>query len=269
MKKLILLICLFAGISAYSQPYQAVLGKDTTQWNYISDCFVSDLYYTVIFKAFGDTIINNISYRILTEKEYLNGSNSVYGYIREDTVSGRLWLLKDSVEYKLYDMSLKKNDTMFFTKDSVILRVANIYIENNKKIIEFDDETTLIEGIGSTINIYNYIEHCGISSLLCSFKDQIQTWHNKQYNDCVLYLLKNDELSYDQKYSVDIEKDNIKICSDESIIHSIKIYNLNGSLLFSSEPNENNTIIPIKKFIKGFYILIINNENVAKFNINK
>jgi hypothetical protein len=64
----------------------------------VTDYGRSDFIATAKFRAYGDTLINNKNYRLLSE-DYINGIQT-YGFLREDTVQGKLWLKKKMTEYQ-------------------------------------------------------------------------------------------------------------------------------------------------------------------------
>ena len=62
----------------------------------------------------GDTLINNLIYKILLQGQYSSPFYCVYGYLREDTTASKIYFIDNifSPEELLYDFSMQVGDTM-------------------------------------------------------------------------------------------------------------------------------------------------------------
>src|ERR1035437_421241 len=131
----ITLLYLIVSLASLAQPYRSVFAKDTTQWNVI--CVILDWEPTFIYKAYGDTIIENKNYKFIN-KGYWNTFGDKYGYMREDITTGKLWFRSlDNNERLIMDLSLNKNDSFVFetgqkySVDSVFYRGGRKYLSFN------------------------------------------------------------------------------------------------------------------------------------------
>ena len=118
MKKLLILlfiILFMQGINA--QDYVPMLGN-TSIWYYIESGLGID---TDVFIAKDDTVFNNLSYRILSKAhdgQDIYEQSTIVGYIREDTVEKRVYMLpysinaEDNTEFIYYDFSLNEGDSL-------------------------------------------------------------------------------------------------------------------------------------------------------------
>ena len=191
----ILFFLILYGNYSYSQ-YKSVFGEDTTQWNvtYI----IPDMMPTVLYKAFGDTIINEKNYKHLYQGFWYYSADNYdnYGYLREDTTTGKLWFLslEDNNEQLMMDLSLTKGDTFVFPMD-IQYTVDTVYYQDGKKYISFYgysyESIYFIEGIGPTnflffdevysdMSVYN-----DAAELRCKFDDNVLVYHNQEYDNCV------------------------------------------------------------------------------------
>ena len=170
--------------------YKSIFGNDTTQWNYLTSYNVADLLYTLIYKAYGDTLMNDTNYRLLYEDAYQWGMVSgIVGMIREDTMTGRVWVryLEDTADYLIMDLSLDVNDTFlipnkFDSKYDKKVKVEEIkYNQYGKNVVLGRDYGSFIEGVGTDIMI-RALECDTYYELLCAYKD-----NELMYVGCLLY----------------------------------------------------------------------------------
>ena len=153
MKKTIfILILVLCGISNKSfAQYQSVFGNDTTEWNgkygYI------DVEHSYSVKAYGDTVINNLHYKYVGSNinaSQINppiGTGQATGFIREDTITGRVWHSDNVPEF------------------DISLIVDTVYSFENRKYIGFDydylsstgsSKLLFIESVGA-VNMFSYL----------------------------------------------------------------------------------------------------------------
>ncbi|HON53302.1 MAG TPA: hypothetical protein PLS12_08855, partial [Bacteroidales bacterium] len=153
----ILLVIACVHVQAYAQTYQPILGKDSTQWNYVMyyDVEFSDIerVTTHIYKAYGDTVINSIAYVRMYENDYKENlyAYNLIGFIREDSEQGKVWFMaKDEPhEHLLFDFTLQLNDSVdvYFTDSLAKSRYC---------VIEKDDAKMVIRNNRGNYNTYIY-----------------------------------------------------------------------------------------------------------------
>jgi hypothetical protein len=157
---------LFTALAINAQPYQSVFGPDTTKWTSYWCSFGAPTYYTVFVTNSDTTTINGESYRIAYSYDVCYPENiSILGYMREDTLSGKLWHLpnyESLKEFLAMDLGLQKADTfnienLPFGRSGSFIIVDSVYFEEGKKTILLkkvnswclkNGELLFIEGIG-------------------------------------------------------------------------------------------------------------------------
>ena len=135
------------------QGYESIFGDSLTVWksHYIKP--PPYYYFNDSFYCFNkDSIVNGTKYKIVNSafhNHIPNQKNSIAGFIREDTIEGKLWYRtpKDTSEKLIYDLSLTEQDSFFVHNSSIYNRygdkppgwqsVDSIYYDNdsNKTII--------------------------------------------------------------------------------------------------------------------------------------
>jgi hypothetical protein len=254
------------------QPYETVFGKDTTQWNVIY--MIPDNVETYIYKAFGDTSINEVDYKPLYE-----GSpgrlGDKYGYLREDTATGKLWFLSDYIQEELImDLSLEKSDTFIF-EPSIKYTVDTVFYRSGRKYISFNenslDSVLFIEGIGP----YNFLysDHVLLpyyAQIRCMFKDNTLVFKNNLYSDC---YDTGTGIVDNQAQSINIypnpASNYFAIGSDDNKTYSVEIYNAIGYLMLKEAISMNRQIY-IGNLPPGLYVVRINDElKPYLFKLNK
>jgi hypothetical protein len=246
-----------------AQPYESVFGQDTTQWNVIY--LVPDLYPTFIYRAVGDTVIDDFNYKQL----FLGTSDKLgnrFGYLREDTTIGKLWHLSISNKERLImDLSLEKSDTFHFEGDFEYT-VDTVFYRSGRKYISFnegsEDSVLFIEGIGP-FNFLHWVEvpFPEEAQIRCMFKDNVLIFKNSSYSNCydtvtnviceqlnTINIYPNPALNY------------ISISSMENEVYSIEIFNTMGYLVFNESIN-NNKQINISSLTAGIYAIRINTKS--------
>ena len=164
---------LYAALVIKAQPYQSILYKDTTHWTSF-ECVIDGFQY---YKSsiYNDTTINNVQYKIIHLGLICAPNfNEIIGFLREDTLTGKVWYKpnfeEDKDEFLIMDLSLKKGDSFEFTTNTYLQQkdkwlVDSTYYENSRKIVEFTcdlnwclarQKLKFIEGIGPSNGIsYN------------------------------------------------------------------------------------------------------------------
>lgn len=212
MKLITLLFISFSLIgTSYGQSYQSIYGDSSTTWSIIK---VSNTDYVCsdFFDLGSDTTIASNTYKILDN----------YGYVREDSVAGKVWFYDDfwSQEFLVMDLSLNATDTFMiydwngtpevFTVDSVnfISGKKHVYINANVNIIGTGEPLIFVEGSGPN-GAFNYHRNSGgtyISSfMMCHSKNDIKVLGNTMFMDsCEVCWVGLDELDYSSKELVKV-----------------------------------------------------------------
>jgi hypothetical protein len=200
-------ILLYATVSkVWSQGYASIFAEDSTQWNQASE--VADDALSLVINTVKDTIIDLKDY--IQIRTIGDPFLSDFYFLREDTVTGRVWILdsENNNEYLLMDMNLSIGDTFRITtvsegQDSIAV-VNDIYYENGQKKIGLgftlrnycnEEQLIFMEGIGPNAGIlyqlkYNLNNYGTNNILLCSFKDGEKVY-SSEYSSDQCYLINN------------------------------------------------------------------------------
>ncbi len=269
--------------SVKAQAYIPMLNSNS-EWH-VTNCnsgCATDKYYTI-----GDTVINSFHYKFLDLFHY--NKNFV---VREDTINQKIYLrlLADpypAKEYLLYDFSLHVNDTISvqnpgspypkyagsFIVDSIKLKpLVNknhryFYLHSLDTISSNTKTTIWVEGVGSLslINTPGALPQInGVGQLSCFFNNGINEYTNlDSISNCAtiypLGILENTEfLEYKLQQNYDTK--NVYITSLKDAILNIKIYNIEGKILFDKKNILDNKIhINLQSFNSGILLLKIEN----------
>lgn len=263
-----------------AQDFKSIFGIDSTSWSYYTDYGGADYTATINFYTNSDTIIETKNYKILKCTYEMMFDDTVrFGYLREDTVLGKVWFLSLNFEKEMLymDLSLSVSDTFAFTFPSGICsvdKVMKVLIDDNRKIIEFGNnpDKSFIEGIGSTIGFFDLKEEgCGrLSELLCVFKDGIQTYGLQ--GDCFRERWNKVESSKSTNIRIfpnpteDIVT--INFGDDRNAINTITLIDIHGIELYKNYTDLMEIEIDLSKYTYGIYFLRINNNITQKIIIN-
>lgn len=280
---LIILSFSFFSNKVNAQAYVQTLNQ-YAEWH-VTNCnsgCATDKYYTI-----GDTLINSFHYKFLDLFHY--NKNFV---IREDTIGRKIYmrLLADPVpakEYLLYDFSLQVNDTISiqnpgspypkyagpFILDSIKVKsLVNknhrfFYLHSLDTIASTTKTTIWVEGVGSLslINTPGALPQInGVGQLSCYFYNGINEYSNlDSIANCVtIYpvgIAENIEATeYQIKQNNYTKK--IQITSLKDDILSVKIYAIDGKVIFDKENiMENKIDIDLRLITSGVLLLKIEN----------
>ncbi len=169
---------LIVSVRASSQGYASIFGDTSSIWYQHME--IPDGELSITISTIKDTTINFMEYK------QINVEGNTDYYLREDTLTGEIWILDDeySLEYQLMDLDLGIGDT-FLTTHNLPAIVTDIHYEEGRKIVELDyllrnwcneDSLTFIEGIGPDAGFLYQLElfffNGGTNNfLLCAFKD--------------------------------------------------------------------------------------------------
>lgn len=237
-----------------SQDFETICKVQSTTWNYIPQGYC-DGFYTDSITILKDTIFNEQTYFVLYNDGYFESDTA--GYLREDTIAGKLWYREDLLtaqEYLIMDLSLNKNDsfTLYDFSSSVEITVDTVYYDDeNRKHVGFGDENMqlcsftpdfeFIEGVGSTAcHFYQGTVNGSIlySALLCCHKDDELIISNETFdNMCNILEVFVPEIQTDVSLNVFPNPSNgsfkIEFENPDSEFFSLSIYSLTGQTIYS------------------------------------
>ncbi len=252
-----ILITLFA-FKANSQDYETICKVGSTSWNYIP-YGACDFFYTDSITILKDTIYNEQNYFLLFRYGYFESDTA--GYLREDTIAGKLWYREDLLtaqEYLIMDLSLSKNDSFILHEYSfpTEITVDTVYYDDeNRKHIGFSDEIIrictftpdfeFIEGVGTTACHFYHGTTCGSylgTALLCCHKNNELIFSSEVfYNSCYLLCVNAPIYHTDSEVNVFPNPSNgsfeIKFDNPDCEFFSIVIYSLTGQIVYSDKTN--------------------------------
>lgn len=273
MKKILLILILFSPVLLSAQPYESIFGKDSTQWNYVVSGM--DFLATNIYKAYtNDSLIDSKQYRCIYLHEYINDDTYLWGFLREDTLQGKVWVreVDDSDEKLMQDMDVIEDDTVYFYHNSTNYNyclVSSIDTVSGRVIIDFYgsdwpcDYYFVQEGMIG----YLWAFYSNNQELLCVFKDGELQYHNAYWVECII------KDPYDALS--DLEKSKYSICNNEGSItivaqdennpvETIRMYSLEGALLVREVCNSTEVQINAGVLPAGVYVIVVNNKYSEK-----
>ena len=301
MKKVFLFLatcCILAEISFPQENFSFV--DDDMQWSYMTaetwdenpDAPSGRLpaMVTTIYKYWGDTIINSISYKKMYRTTD-NGKNwSELGYFRQEG-KNVYYIKKNEAEEKLAYNFSKDMKHRFRPIDYEYALKSDTIIANNVKkarwffFLMFDgdeevyqdislDETyyfedVIIEDIGSVyVPTFDGLCYCpgGMTgcpcstSLLCVQKNGELIWHNPNYEECYYERTAiNNTVNQQITISPNPVKDKLTLTLPNAE-NEIKIFDLQGKLWLQqnvgSSAEVNVSMLPM-----GTYVLVVNGES--------
>jgi hypothetical protein len=303
MKKLfnitLLFLALFAGItnSTYSQYQPSFNGNP--QWFTYSWFEIS---YNTQYQFAGDTIINDTTYKKLTNFPTNNvGSYFQMDLVREDTINRTIYQRLNSTDFIIYDFNLNVGDTFHYVNpqwinvtfnlvlDSITDTVYNSfgqYMEINlfpKKVFYFHDAENImdnniiwIESIGSLAGpLYSFRDWQGGNegeTLLCHYdENETRDFHyiyNFEQNPCEGFvgIDEPDKAETVTVFPNPISKGKLNI--DGQNIKSIKIFGSFGNVVPCLVLKSGNRFeISIENEPTGVYFILVtfgNNESTIK-----
>jgi hypothetical protein len=226
-------------IKSFSQNYLSLFGDSSTTWSIIPfgacDNVCSELY-----PLGGDTVVNSNSYKIIPN----------LGFIREDTVQGKVWFYDTyfNAEYLVMDLSLNLNDTFLiydllnvpfaFTVDSVFYTntLKHVRLDGWISMCTLNEKITFIEGSGSNASFHYQRQLNGNTVptyMLCHYKNGIKVAGNLLFNDlcdvCEVGINENKLNPYSLTISPNPFSTQTTLHSDKPLKDaSLTVYNLFG-----------------------------------------
>jgi len=261
--KLILNVCLLmfcCSTLTIAQPFESVFGKDTTQWNVVYH--IPDYFPTLIFKAYGDTLINEQKY-VPVYKKYWYSPLELYGFFKEDVNVGKLWFRSlGGQEELLMDLSLSKNDSFYFGHvKSIPYTVDTVYYKLGKKYISFNEAQPsypilFIEGLGPFNMFYNiHVSFPEYAQIRCKEKDNVLFFMNSDYGTCLDTITGvNNILNESFRIYPNPTNEYINIATNSTECGTLELFNSIGNLVLSKEIIGNEKI-NIAQLPRGIYVI--------------
>ncbi len=285
----------------FAQSYQSLFGKINTSWEFE--------YYNLGGKANEsakidrDTLIDGTSYKIVKTNSGLEG------YIREDTLSGKVWYRGQTLtgppfhteiwpkEFLLFDFSLQPGDSfdvnLYLDNDTnkVYSKVDSVKLINGSKYIYFNkthpqwhlsniiEPYVMIEGVGGNMGPLwkSRAMEANIyfqQYLLCYYKDGVQTdYRNQRYNgDCYGYTGIDKTGEGRTKPQVYPNPATSSIYVNNAVPGSgLAIFNTLGQCIVREILQNNQQHIDMSSFPTGIYLIYLTTKNgeQATFKIRK
>lgn len=280
--KNILLLCLV--ISAYiiypknaSAQYKSVFGKNSTSWSLIVGSCV-DNFWSDSFSYTKDTLIHDTVYKII------NANRNWNILLREDTVSGKLWMFEEFTykrEILVMDMSLQKGDTFPFFSSSAgetyFIPVDSVYYKNGLKIILLDfwmtcaykEKLRFIEGTGPSAGFMNEGDEYEVIQgyMMCHFKDGKRVFSSRKFKErCYVNTLIGIDHEYNSSTLLKLYPNPtngtgiITFQNEKNTCTNLEIYDLKGKKIFGNSTKNTYITFNINAFENGVYIYKLMND---------
>lgn len=268
-------------VNARSQDFETICKVGSTSWNYIP-YGACDYFTTDSLTIVTDTLFNEQNYFVLYNYGFYG--NDTAGYLREDTIAGKLWYREDlhtSQEFLVMDLSLNKDDsfTLYDFTSSTEITVDTVYYDTeNRKHVGFGDgnmqlcsytpDFEFIEGVGSTAcHLYQGTTSGSILStaLLCCHKDEELIFSTETFNNsCSIFSVNvpKSQVNFETNVYPNPSNGNftIKFVNPEFNIYSLKIYSLSGQLVYSENINQELIKIDEGLLTDGIYFYKLTNH---------
>jgi hypothetical protein len=306
MKKMLLITCMlcFCSFGLWAQ-YQSLFGNLQTSWNVLNEN--GNMYTTDSLILGSDTTINLNTYKKLLFYHLRHDENlppvlEETAFIREETATGRAWIIyANSVAEQLFmDMNLNVNE--WFMVGNLNYPVDSVYVKDGRKHVRVQygypilldypvsaGALTFVEGIGTTYGFtYDYENSAlggfpanhGYPLLLCSWKDNTHIYTHENQNPFFDDCYKEDTI-VGIRNGNDIETEriiifpnpaanNIVIDSRDHAIEQITLFNYLGKKvdeIICDFPSKKN-ILDVSKFPEGIYVIRIISSKNKEFKEN-
>lgn len=186
----------------FAQPYKSFFytGK-ISRWNIFPNVFPAG---TSKYTVEADTIVNGKTWRYFHEN---SGINVLSGFLREDTMTGKVWfkginvyaqLLVDTSEKLVCDFALQAHDSFNYTckidllpwyNCDIKIRVDTVFYLNGLKHIHFDPasfagafttiDLMMIEGVGTNYGFHYMFTPSSMATVQCQYRDSDLFYSNR------------------------------------------------------------------------------------------
>jgi hypothetical protein len=290
MKKLTIIFCLILTITCNGK-----LLNRTKSW-YDLEVMIptceeslkcSGIYYaTHQFTLGKDTMINGNTYYALLDTTYGTALDHSFDYVREDTITGKVYFLiydkYEKSEILLYDFNLKVNDQFAVVNNRSIYDSHSqdtinrftvtgidsmIYEGELRKTITFNNNLEWIEGIGSVYGLIYEYHSVGFYDdyfsrlLLCCTDNNLSKYKNVHGFDCI-YTGPGEQVKELEDRSLKIFPNpvvngTLNIRSNHSI-KRVEVFNICGVSKGLYFPESNTYNLKMNNLTEGIYLLKVN-----------
>lgn len=270
MKKSLLILFLFIGLYSFGQKDFRFIDK-TSEWKVLEYLYPSR---PVIYVKIGDTIRKNnfLYHELLWSNDKTNWS---YGnFVREDTMTEKVFLFFDKTEQVICDMTLKTGDTIPNNNpvSGIVLHIDSVNFNGSLrhriklKVNKFCMDTIYwIDGVGSTIGPLN--RFCSLDfyhELLCANQKSKQTFLNPRISNCDSFRVSSQKINssfFEVSFFPNPAKNSLTIKKNNFIGHNnlIEFYSIQGQLLYKTQ-FESELKMDISDWEYGSYVLVIKDE---------
>ena len=278
---------LFTTLAIKAQPYQSIFYEDTTRWTAF-ECVIDGFYYYTS-SIYDDTTINNVQYKIIHLGLICAPNfNEIIGFLREDTLTGKVWYKpkfeEEKDEFLIMDLSLQKGDSFEFTTDTYYQQKADwivdsVYYEDSRKIVEFtydlswclaDQKLRFIEGIGPSNGVSYYISPEEYALVFKYHNDQLvytsDNYENVGYRDnCnVAVDILNEQTFFEIQSAENMEVD-LLIHENKQLV-KLTVYSVFGKQVYSKTLQTGNNQICLNNH--GIHIFRLQvGANITSFKL--
>ncbi len=272
----IILLCSFFISNAQNYEYVRFVNEGFI-WSYCDVVKVGVNEYNLNYSQlefYGDTIINDISYKKLFKHDCLTNRQLYIASMREENKKVYAIYSEKQIEQLIYNFSLVVGDSIQSPYDETqyfqVTKIDTIEISSGKRMrieLNFD---TWIEGIGTldrfmmyplhALSLYELGIRINYQKQGTEFIYKTNEWYLNE-NECNISLIKPTEANKTIVYFFSPEL--LKIETELSCQScTFELLDLNGRLLLQKELDLKNNTINVSQFSKGLYVyrLSLNRE---------
>jgi len=251
-----------------SQQYQTIAKPDSTKWLFAS----SPLPGKIIDTLFVTDNTNSSYLKILYHGHYYTQKITFAGFLEISDNNDKIWYYspEDTLKHLIFDLDLQQEDEFNFAWTSISATVDSVYVQNDRKTIQFnfdtdwDEPIKFIEGIGPNITFIKNWKDPGILSpiIVCGYDldELIFENSNPNFTNCDLDFTSNFSIIDEQicvfpnpfgEYLIMNLIDKTAACQIVCSLYSIVGHKIMEFEVYGDSPTELNTM----ELIPGMYIL--------------
>ncbi len=256
----------FLANNSFAQNSKSIFGSFSTSWDVILNGNCDSIMTSTIVAA-GDTNINSNNYKIIT---------GLGGFLREDTLSGKVWFYDISygTEFLVMDLSLTDGE-FFLIYDAygvpTSFQVDSSYYVNGllhlrltalSSMCGYHEKITFITGSGPSAGFNYQRKSDGFSVptyMLCHYKNGIKVTGNDLFNDtCYMFevgiaenLIDINKINIFPNPAADMI--NVDIKNNDNCL--LEIYNVMGILEKTEIITNQYKQIDIRDLMEGIYVI--------------
>ena len=249
--------------------------SDSAVWSYMYACGSSPsiLYKTILY---GDTVIDGIKWKIVTDPYVLKG------LVRTD---GQRVIFKDypgygygyaNGEITIYDFSLNIGDSVLTHYSSSspstkheIIKIDSIVLGDCKKHKQMIGPTCIIEGVGMADSHPFYmifpLPTCASGPfLVCCEVDGEFLYKNPMFYDCMGNRVANETvIDNSQKVNILFVSGQLRVVLADEALFDVTLYNMQGMMLLQKKNNRNEMLANLDNLSKGVYVVSVTSGKTA------